>query len=362
MLLRVILCVVLSVLGISNGFLSSHISPTTLKECNKKSYNPVNRNVLKAKTESKFVQYLDLKNRPAPINIPRRRLELKFAVQMMRTSYNAVDWLDCSPMDEFQKDFFLYRQQEWDKYRSNHANIMQGDLADASYFDFISFAQYTISLEKLRDGREEFLEKYNAAGDTRRVKRNPQASPALHSRAVGQKLLDYIYATYSNIVPKLEVVSSEAPVDGNNFATNAQSILDIFTINAYCAAAEATEVLPEAGKQNDYALIKVELKVPANLWSSQVLRSRKAELINDFEIKVLEEYARRIGLSLKVVSAGVQDQLNSVYLLKLTKAKETYVPLSLWSEGEGGVLIEGPVPTVGVINKSIRDNDNEKQK
>ena len=59
---------------------------------------------------------------------------------MMRTSYNAVDWLDCSPMDEFQKDFFLYRQQEWDKYRSDHANIMQGDLADASYFDFISFA------------------------------------------------------------------------------------------------------------------------------------------------------------------------------------------------------------------------------
>ena len=60
MLLRVILCVVLSVLGISNGFLSSYISPTTLKECNKKSYNPVNRNVLKAKTESKFVQYLDI--------------------------------------------------------------------------------------------------------------------------------------------------------------------------------------------------------------------------------------------------------------------------------------------------------------
>ena len=120
----------------------------------------------------------------------------------------------------------------------------------------------------------------------------------------------------------------------------------------WSAAAEASEVLPEAGQQNDYALIKVALKVPANLWSSQVLRSRKAELINDFEIKVLEEYARRIGLNLKIVSAGVQDQLNSVYLLKLTRAKEPYQPLSLWSEGEGGVLIQGPVPTIAIVPES----------
>lgn len=39
-----------------------------------------------------------------------------FAVLMMRSCYDAVDDLNFVPMDKFQKDFFLLRQNEWEKY------------------------------------------------------------------------------------------------------------------------------------------------------------------------------------------------------------------------------------------------------
>jgi hypothetical protein len=52
-------------------------------------------------------------------------------------SYSVVDDLDFVPMDEFQKDFFLFRQDEWEDYKGYHPTVMQGDLADPLYFDFI---------------------------------------------------------------------------------------------------------------------------------------------------------------------------------------------------------------------------------
>ena len=35
---------------------------------------------------------------------------------LMRSCYDAVDQLNFVPMDQFQKDFFLLRQTEWEKY------------------------------------------------------------------------------------------------------------------------------------------------------------------------------------------------------------------------------------------------------
>jgi hypothetical protein len=73
-----------------------------------------------------FATFIERKSRPDHIGIPRKRMELTFSVQLMRLSYAVVDDLDFVPMDEFQKDFFLFRQDEW-----------EGDLADPLYFDFI---------------------------------------------------------------------------------------------------------------------------------------------------------------------------------------------------------------------------------
>jgi hypothetical protein len=45
--------------------------------------------------------------RPKPIQLLRSPLNQDFAVLLMRSSYNALDQLDCVPMDQFQRDFFL---------------------------------------------------------------------------------------------------------------------------------------------------------------------------------------------------------------------------------------------------------------
>ena len=83
--------------------------------------------------------FIENKSRPNHIGIPRNRIAQTFAVQMMRTSYNTADELDFIAMDTFQKVFFLYRQSEWEDYKSKHPRVMQGDLSDPVYFDFISF-------------------------------------------------------------------------------------------------------------------------------------------------------------------------------------------------------------------------------
>lgn len=293
-------------------------------------------------------KFIDRKSRPAQINVPRARINLQFAVQLMRNSYNAIDWLDFVAMDEFQKAFFLYRQDEWEDYKGQHPNIMQGDLADANYFDFISLAQYTVTLEEMKTAKKEFIERYNAVGDTRVVRRNQKylnnnVLPDVHSRAVGQKLLDYFYATYTEIMPKPSNSEggNENRLPYSQFIQNAQSIMDIFSINNFCIATTVRELTPDSA-QDDYAVMEITLKVPATLWSGTVLRTRKAQLQNDFEIKVLEEYARRVGLELSVINTKVVQGLEVVHMCKITQATDAYKRLPLWEETpDGGILIQG---------------------
>ena len=85
---------------------------------------------------------LELKRRPEPQRAPRRKLEQDFAVLLMRSSYGAADELDFVAMDQFQKEFFLFRQDEYPDYLESlqGAPMMQGDLRDIKYLDFISFA------------------------------------------------------------------------------------------------------------------------------------------------------------------------------------------------------------------------------
>ena len=74
------------------------------------------------------------------------------------------------------------------------------------YFDFISFAQYALINDKIKNAKVEFVEKFNAEGDTRVVRR--EVTDALlvptHSAKVGDIVLDYIIETYAQngLVPK----------------------------------------------------------------------------------------------------------------------------------------------------------------
>ena len=99
--------------------------------------------------------------KPQHVPIPRARMNITFAVMLMRTSYNMLDYMDAYPMDEFQREFFLLRQSEWEDYRSYFPGIIQGDLTDPFYFDFISFAQYASISNALRNSKQEYTEKVN---------------------------------------------------------------------------------------------------------------------------------------------------------------------------------------------------------
>jgi hypothetical protein len=45
--------------------------------------------------------------RTKPPKVLRNTLNIDFAVLLMRSSYNALDQLDCVAMDQFQRDFFI---------------------------------------------------------------------------------------------------------------------------------------------------------------------------------------------------------------------------------------------------------------
>lgn len=69
---------------------------------------------------------------PEPVLFPRRMLNLKFAVLLMRSAYEAVDALDFIPMDKFQIKFWKLRQSEVEPYtlQCRPLRVKYGDLTD----------------------------------------------------------------------------------------------------------------------------------------------------------------------------------------------------------------------------------------
>lgn len=53
---------------------------------------------------------------PAPVRLPRPPIVRDFAVLLMRSSYEVSDELDFVPMDQFQREFFLFRAEQYEKY------------------------------------------------------------------------------------------------------------------------------------------------------------------------------------------------------------------------------------------------------
>merc|ERR1719424_2092008 len=111
-------------------------------------------------------------------------------------------------MNQFQKDFFVLRQGEWDRYRQELPNLQQGDLSNPSYFDFISFCQHATIAAEMRTGSQIFEELIDAEGTSQVVTRPPEladnaALPAAHAERVGNVLLDKICEKYTRLSPKL---------------------------------------------------------------------------------------------------------------------------------------------------------------
>lgn len=151
--------------------------------------------------------------RPKPPKILRKKVDKDLAVLLMRSSYNALDDLNCIPMDQFQRDFFIIRQAEYEPYVDSLGQglVRQGDLTDPYYFDFISYAQYhTINREITQNPPYIFEEKQPVeVGEGKSqefttvvVRRDPsianQMLPLEHSKRVGKSILDQFDERYGN--------------------------------------------------------------------------------------------------------------------------------------------------------------------
>jgi hypothetical protein len=90
-----------------------------------------------------FLAKIERKQRIPPLKLIRPTLNQDFAVLLMRSSYNALDELDCVPMDQFQKDFFFIRSAEYLNYvnQLGPGLVKQGELCKS----FISFFFHKVS-------------------------------------------------------------------------------------------------------------------------------------------------------------------------------------------------------------------------
>lgn len=184
---------------------------------------------VQAKDTDSLLMIAKRKLRPKPPKLLRRKLSLDFAVLLMRSSYIALDELDCVAMDQFQRDFFLIRSSEYETYTNALGNglVQQGDLTDPYYFDFISFAQYKTINREVTQNPPFVFEEMQLASDGLMddesgratfvpvvVKRDPDLTNAMlvptHSSKVGAKILDRLEEIFGQSESRIPKVGKDA--------------------------------------------------------------------------------------------------------------------------------------------------------
>ncbi len=282
-----------------------------------------------------LAQYLDQSTRPKHIDIPRKSMELPFAILLMRSSYNAVDELDFVPMTEFQKTFFLFRQSEWELYKQFHPNVIQGILSDPYYFDFISFAQYAVISDKIKLARSNFIETINAQGDTIVVNRDTRLVPdemltQLHGKIVGNKIIEYLYSTYpTSALPdnSTTLVGNDGILGNENaiiFTKYLQLMLDLFSINNYALDMKVSVVADDSTDRKNEYVVKIKSVLPVTLWSSKALANRRDSPTNNFEIKATASLATTFSIDVDVIDT-IFDEINVIHILKIKGKKRKFI-------------------------------------
>jgi len=245
--------------------------------------------------------------RPKPSKIIRPRLNLDFAVTLMRSSYNAVDSLDIVSMQQFQRDFFLIRQAEYKPYSEalGAGAMIQGDLTDPNYFDFISFAQYNTILRELVDPPLIFTEQIPVeVGDDEPqrfdsivVKRDPSLTSAdlirRHSDLVGTAIIDKLIEKFGKTASAIPYIETERP-SGEKLLQMMKQLVNLFLVQGFAFDGSAAMATSSAGDASG-AQVTITFNSPAILWSGQSLQAKKAKIVNDFALKASRALMRRVG-------------------------------------------------------------------
>ena len=135
----------------------------------------------------------------------------------------------------------------------------------------------------------------------------------------GDRILQTIFEKYpASILPPATPAANAKPITREQLLQYLQLLLDVFTINSYCLSATVSDATPAADIPNGIFVAKIDLRAPANLWSEKALRGRKETIVNDFDVKVLEAYGRRFGLTTTLVNWSVTQQIEVVHCLKVS--------------------------------------------
>jgi len=258
----------------------------------------------------------------------RTALDQKFAVQLMRTSYEVADELDFVAMDEFQKRFYLFRQDEWLSYKDRVQRFMtQGDLANPDYFDYISFCQYAVIGDSMRSGRLEFIEKIGAEGEQRTVRRaeglrDNNLLPREHERRVGALLLSHLIERFPGRFPLLEGINARSSADLCGGVEQALRCM------AICGYGTQWTVLPEASIGSDDIVPRLRLTISGSslptAWGQKRL-ARDAERfpglpVNDFEVKVARAWLQRQGVASRLLRTTFLRDADVIHSIELINA------------------------------------------
>ena len=236
---------------------------------------------------------------PTPRPMFRPSLNRDFAVLLMRSSYATLDSFDVVGMDQFQRDFFLIRSSGYEDY-TKYAPNTQGDLTDPSYFDYISFAQYTTIARCLSQPSRIIEESqpvlpgdadFDASSSTTQFRRVVLPMRAdlsgedlfeAHSVAVGDALLTFLEDTYGGTPGMIP--------DGPRVFYAVEQLCKLFQVQGYAVSVSAAE--KDGG-------ISVEVEGSAVEWGSECLKGERID--NNFIAKAVEALFRRRGVRFRRV-------------------------------------------------------------
>lgn len=256
---------------------------------------------------------------PKPPKVLRPKLNMNFAVLLMRSSYNALNDIDCVAMDQFQRDFFLIRQAEYQPYVESLGPgfVTQGDLADPYYFDFISFAQYaTIAREISQDPPLVFEEQQGIdMGEDKPQKFEAviiRRDPALtndklaseHSRLVGDAILARLEETFGESDSAIPRIAKGSRPDAETLLASLSQLVKLFLVNGFAWDGNVSIEKLGSGPGGSGTQFCIAFTAPATLWSGKVLKLRRADPINSFALKTATAFVAQTGYS--VVSSSVK--------------------------------------------------------
>eukprot|EP00587_Corethron_hystrix_P007612 CAMPEP_0113298334 /NCGR_PEP_ID=MMETSP0010_2-20120614/825_1 /TAXON_ID=216773 ORGANISM="Corethron hystrix, Strain 308" /NCGR_SAMPLE_ID=MMETSP0010_2 /ASSEMBLY_ACC=CAM_ASM_000155 /LENGTH=270 /DNA_ID=CAMNT_0000151377 /DNA_START=303 /DNA_END=1115 /DNA_ORIENTATION=+ /assembly_acc=CAM_ASM_000155 len=257
---------------------------------------------------------------------------MEFAVLLMRSSYSVLDDLDCVPMDQFQRDFFLIRQAEYQPYvdaLGGVGSVSQGDLTDPNYFDFISFAQYAaisrdVNAEPLpivfTEQQPAPVTEDDEIGSPQGrfvdvvVRRPPELLdnkllPVEHRKRVGDQILKRLEEIFRDTPAKLpEMISRSSTLPRlppNELLPAVNQLVKLFLINGFALDGSVEMTLLPRGSGNSNGIqLSITLVSPSILWSGKALQSRKTNPTNDFMLKTVESMVTKLGYN--VLSSSVK--------------------------------------------------------